>query len=179
MNNLVILDTLHRESLVFDFLDNSNYTSWRKNMRILFMRMSLLDLIDHARPPDATPAWDTANKWAFSEIYFRCWPDIQASLSDTMTSGKSSPTSFPNMRLLLLPSRTLTGMMTLLIFGTLRNPACGRNVLWTGVQQSQESSHHQCGHCYGLFPSRNQLHAHIKLTNHYVDEIFPTPKLFC
>ena len=65
MNNLVIPDTLHRESLVFDLLDNSNYASWRKNMRILFMRMSLLDLIDHVRPPDATPAWETANKWAF------------------------------------------------------------------------------------------------------------------
>ena len=83
MNNLVIPDTLHRESLVFDLLDNTNYASWRKNMRILFMRMSLLDL-DHPRPPDATPAWDTVNKWAFSQIYFRCRPDIQASLSDTM-----------------------------------------------------------------------------------------------
>ena len=89
MNNLVIPDTLHRESLVFDLLDNSNYASWRKNMRILFMRMSLLDLIDHVRPPDATPAWETANKWAFSEIYFRCRPDIQSSLSDTMTARQA------------------------------------------------------------------------------------------
>ena len=89
MDNLVIPDTLHRESLVFDLLDNTNYASWRKNMRILFMRMSLLDLVDHSRPPDATPAWETANKWAFSEIYFRCRPDIQASLSDTMTARQA------------------------------------------------------------------------------------------
>ena len=43
----------------------------------------------------------------------------------------------------------------------------------------QDSSHHQCGRCYGIFPIRNQLHAHIKLNNHYVDEAFPEPKSFC
>ena len=85
----MIPHTLHRESLVFDLLDNSNYASWRKNMHILFMRMSLLDLIDHLRAPDATPSWDTTNKWAFSEIYFRCRSNIQASLSDIMTARQA------------------------------------------------------------------------------------------
>ena len=69
MADLVIPDTLHRESLTFDPLDGSNYASWKKNMRILLMRMSLLDLVDHDRPRDATVAWDTANNWAFSELY--------------------------------------------------------------------------------------------------------------
>ena len=56
MNDLEIPDTLHRESLVFDLLDNTNYAPWRKNMHILFMRMSLLYLIDYDRPHDSNAA---------------------------------------------------------------------------------------------------------------------------
>ena len=89
MRDLVIPDTLHREPLVFDLLGSTNFASWRKNMRILLMRMSLLDLIDREPPRDATNAWFTANKWAFSEIYFQCTPEVQASLSDTMTARKA------------------------------------------------------------------------------------------
>ena len=55
-------------------------------MRILLMRMSLLDLVDHDRPPNASLAWITADKWAFSEIYFRCKPEVQTSLSDDMSA---------------------------------------------------------------------------------------------
>ena len=58
-------------------------------MWILFIRMSLLDLFDHVRPADTTPAWETANKFAFSEIYFHCRPNIQASLSDTITARQA------------------------------------------------------------------------------------------
>ena len=42
-----------------------------------------------------------------------------------------------------------------------------------------ESEYHWCAFCYGVFPSRNQLHAHVKLHNHHVDEVFPTPRSFC
>ena len=53
------------------------------------MRMSLLDPIDHDRPRNATTAWVTADKWAFSEIYFRCKPGVQHSLSDNMTARQA------------------------------------------------------------------------------------------
>ena len=53
------------------------------------MRMCLLDLIDYERSPDATAAWDKADKWAFSEIYFRCKTETQASLTDIMTARQA------------------------------------------------------------------------------------------
>ena len=37
-------------------------------------------------PANATAAWHRADGWAFSEIYFRCTPELQLSLSDTMTA---------------------------------------------------------------------------------------------
>lgn len=42
-----------------------------------------------------------------------------------------------------------------------------------------DTRHHQCSNCYGIFPSRNLLYAHIKLLDHYIDEKFPLPASFC
>ena len=41
------------------------------------------------------------------------------------------------------------------------------------------STFHQCHKCFGVFPSRNQLHPHIHLHGHHVDDAFPTPNTFC
>ncbi|RPB19797.1 hypothetical protein L211DRAFT_852907 [Terfezia boudieri ATCC MYA-4762] len=41
-----------------------------------------------------------------------------------------------------------------------------------------KSQNHQCGQCYGVFSSRNQLYLHMKMESHYVDELIPSPKTF-
>lgn len=89
MEGLDFPKSLLRESLTFDLLETGNYPTWRKNMRILLMRMSLLDLIDHDKPPDGDIRWDKADKWAFSEIYFRCKLGTQTSLTDDMTARQA------------------------------------------------------------------------------------------
>jgi len=53
MKDLEIPKSLHHETPIFDLLDNTNYGVWRKNMRILLMRMCLIDLVDHDGPQDA------------------------------------------------------------------------------------------------------------------------------
>jgi len=55
-------------------------------MCILLMRMSLLNLIDSDGPLDASPSWIKADKWTFSEIYFRCKPEARTFLIDTMSA---------------------------------------------------------------------------------------------
>ena len=37
-------------------------------MRILLMRMCLVDLVDYDRPDDADASWEKADKWVFSDI---------------------------------------------------------------------------------------------------------------
>ena len=68
LEDLEIPKSLHRETLVFDLLDNTNYGIWRKIMRILLMRMCLVDLVDYDRPDDADASWEKADKWVFSDI---------------------------------------------------------------------------------------------------------------
>lgn len=80
---------LHREPTPFPLLDGSNYTHWKKNMSILLHRVGLARLIQEDKPdepPLLSEAWFRADGWAFPEIYFRCTPDLQLSLSDTMTA---------------------------------------------------------------------------------------------
>jgi len=88
MKYLEIPKSLHREALAFDLLDNTNYGVWRKNVQILLMGMCLINLVDHDRPQDADGSWGKADKWAFSEIYFRCKPETQASLTDNMSANQ-------------------------------------------------------------------------------------------
>jgi len=70
-------------------LDGSNYASWKKAMRVLFMRNRLLDLLDSEVPANPDALWRRANGWAFSEIFFRVSPDIQCNLSDTMSAREA------------------------------------------------------------------------------------------
>jgi len=70
-------------------LDGSNYASWKKAMRVLFMRSRLLDLLDSEKPADSDAVWRRANGWAFSEIFFGVSPEIQCNLSDTMSAREA------------------------------------------------------------------------------------------
>jgi len=70
-------------------LDGSNYASWKKAMRVLFMRNRLLDLLDSEVPANPDALWRRANGWAFAEIFFRVSPDIQCNLSDTMSAREA------------------------------------------------------------------------------------------
>jgi len=70
-------------------LDGSNYASWKKAMRVLFMRNRLLDLLDSEVPANPDAIWRRANGWAFSEIFFRVSPNIQCNLSDTMSAREA------------------------------------------------------------------------------------------
>lgn len=58
-------------------------------MRILFMRLTVLPLIDSDEPPDANALWYKYDRWVFSEIYFNCGKTEQQSLSDTMTAKEA------------------------------------------------------------------------------------------
>lgn len=42
-----------------------------------------------AYPDDADASWENADKWAFPEIYFRCKPETQASLTDNMSAKQA------------------------------------------------------------------------------------------
>jgi len=70
-------------------LDGSNYGSWKKAMRILFMRLNVLPIIDSEVPPDANDLWYKCDRWVFSEIYFNCGKKEQESLSDTMSAREA------------------------------------------------------------------------------------------
>ena len=80
---------LIRESTTFPLLNGSNYTSWKKNMRILLTRIGLIQFINEDAPEDPDHSWTRADGWAFSEIYFRCTPDQQLCLTDTMTAREA------------------------------------------------------------------------------------------
>jgi len=70
-------------------LDGTNYGIWKKAMRILFMRLNLLPIIDSEVPLDANALWDKCDRWVFSEIYFNCGKKEQQSLSDTMSAREA------------------------------------------------------------------------------------------
>lgn len=86
MDNWHVPAKLIREPTVFPLLDGTNYSHWKKNVHILLNRMGLLQFIQEDRPDDADDAWDRADGWAFSEIYFRCTAEQQLCLSDSMTA---------------------------------------------------------------------------------------------
>ena len=48
--------------------------------------MRLLQFIQEEKLDEADDAWDRADGWAFSEIYFRCTTEQQLSLTDSMTA---------------------------------------------------------------------------------------------
>jgi len=79
----------HSQSASIPPLDGSNYGSWKKSMRVLFMRNRLLDLLDSEVSANPDVLWRRANGWAFSEIFFRVSPDIQCNLSDTMSAREA------------------------------------------------------------------------------------------
>jgi len=56
--------------------------SWKKAMRVLFMRNRVLDLLDSEEPADPDAVWRRANGWAFSEIFFRVSPEIQYNITE-------------------------------------------------------------------------------------------------
>ena len=88
---------LSRESTVFPSLDGTNYTTWKKNMRILLTRMGLLQFIQEGRPEDADHTWTRADTWAFSEIYFRCASDLHLSLDDSEMTAYDAWTLFADL----------------------------------------------------------------------------------
>ena len=55
-------------------LTGSNYSAWKKAIRILFLKVGVLSVVDDAPPPDAGSRWTTCDRWAFSEIFFSCGP---------------------------------------------------------------------------------------------------------
>lgn len=89
MEDLILPDKLVREPTTFPLLDGTNYASWKRSMRILFIRMSLLDVIDIDKPVDADYRWERADSWAFSEIYFRSGPEPQQNLTDDMSAAQA------------------------------------------------------------------------------------------
>jgi len=58
-------------------------------MRILFMRLHILPIIDSEEPLDANALWYKCDHWIFSEIYFNCGKKEQESLSDTISAREA------------------------------------------------------------------------------------------
>ena len=55
---------------VLPILDGTNYAVRKRALRVLFMKIGILAVVDHSRPADAGAHWDPCNRWAFSEIFF-------------------------------------------------------------------------------------------------------------
>ena len=78
-----------RGTSVVPVLDGTNYAVWKRALRILFMKIGILPVIDHERPADAGARWDRCDRWAFSEIFFSCPPEQQLFLEESMTAHES------------------------------------------------------------------------------------------
>lgn len=68
-------------------LNDSNYITWRKAMRIYLNSKSLLSLVDTAPPVNFHAKWSRCDKWCFSAIFFACGKDAQENLEDYMTAS--------------------------------------------------------------------------------------------
>jgi len=91
MDALILPEKIHKDVSTMSIppLDGTNYGSWKKAMRILFMRLNVLPIIDSEEPPDANALWYKCDRWVFSEIYFNCGKKEQESLPDTMSAREA------------------------------------------------------------------------------------------
>ena len=85
----ILPQTFEKGSISVPTLDGSNYSIWRRAMRVLFMKVGVLPLIeaDTPVPPDAL--WIRCDRWTFSEIFFSCGAEQQLSLDETMTARQA------------------------------------------------------------------------------------------
>ena len=67
----------------------SNYSTWKKAIRMLFAKVGVLPVIEIDRPVDADELWAKCDRWAFSEIFFSCSPEQQLNLEEGMSAKHS------------------------------------------------------------------------------------------
>lgn len=79
-------DKLPTDKPEVTLLNESNYVTWRKAMRIYFNSKGLLPVIDIVPPVNFHPKWSRCDKWCFSAIFFACGKDAQDNLDDYMTA---------------------------------------------------------------------------------------------
>ena len=91
MDDLNLPEKMHKDvpTMSIPPLDGTNYGSWKGAMRILFMRLNILPIIDSEEPPDPNALWYKCDRWVFSEIYFNCGKKEKESLSDTMSAREA------------------------------------------------------------------------------------------